>query len=117
GGVRPVRWDLAAAVGPPFGLGVFFGLPPALAPIPFTGEPFFISDLSLNLLDVVLVAVGVPLGAAVAARLALRRVTTPPLGGARPGTPAPPPARGLHPPPLRVGRPGVFLAPRRPATP
>ncbi len=33
-----------------------------LATVPFTGDPFFPSDLSLSLADVLLVAVGVPVG-------------------------------------------------------
>jgi len=114
--ISTVESSLAAAVGTALGFGVFFVLRPALAPIPFTGEPFFISDLSLNLLDVVLVAVGVPLGAAVAARLALRRVTTSPLGVTRSVTPAPPRAWRLIPLLLGLGQLAYFVAAGRPAS-
>ena len=40
-----------------------------MAAIPFTGERFFPDDLSLGAVDVLLVALGVPAAAAVAARL------------------------------------------------
>ena len=114
--ISTVESSLAAAVGTALGFGVFFVLRPALAPIPFTGEPFFISDLSLNLLDVVLVAVGVPLGAALAARLALRRVTISPLGVTRSVTPAPPRAWRLIPLLLGLGQLAYFVAAGRPAS-
>ena len=61
-----------------------------VAGIPFIGTPFFPGDLSLSLLDVLVVAIGVPVAAAVAARLALRRVHISPLGVARRATPKPP---------------------------
>ena len=114
--ISTVESSLAAAVGTALGFRVFLVLRPALAPIPFTGEPFFISDLSLNLLDVVLVAVGVPLGAAVAARLALRRVTISPLGVTRSVTPAPPRAWRLIPLLLGLGQLAYFVAAGRPAS-
>jgi hypothetical protein len=114
--ISTVESSLAAAVGAAAGFGVFFALRPALAPIPFTGEPFFIGDLSLNLLDVVLVAVGVPLGAAVAARLALRRVSISPLGVSRSVTPAPPRAWRLIPLLFGLGQLAYFVAAGRPAS-
>jgi hypothetical protein len=69
-----VESSVAAAIGTAVGFGLFFALRPTIAAIPFTGAPFFTSDLSLSLADVVLVAVGVPVAAAAAARIALRRV-------------------------------------------
>jgi hypothetical protein len=72
------------------GFGVFFGLRDPLASIPFTGAPFFPSEMSLSLLDVLVVAIGVPVAAAVVARLALRRVSISPLGVTRKVTPKPP---------------------------
>jgi hypothetical protein len=80
----------AAVIGVAVGFGLFFVVRPAAAAIPFTGDPFFTNDLSLNLVDVLLVALGIPLGAAIAARLALRRVTISPLGVARRATPTAP---------------------------
>ncbi len=80
----------AAILGVAAGFGIFFLLRTPVAGIPFIGAPFFPSDLSLSLLDVLVVAIGVPVAAAVAARLALRRVHISPLGVARRATPKPP---------------------------
>ncbi len=80
----------AAILGVAAGFGIFFLLRTPVAGIPFIGEPFFPSDLSLSPLDVLVVAIGVPVAAAVAARLALRRVHISPLGVARRATPKPP---------------------------
>ena len=80
----------AALLGVAAGFGIFFLLRAPVAGIPFLGAPFFPGDLSLSLLDVFAVAIGVPAAAAVAARLALRRVHISPLGVARRATPTPP---------------------------
>ena len=88
--VSTVESTLAAVAGMAVGFGLFFALRPLLAPLPFTGDPFYVSDLALTPLQIVLVALGVPLGAAVASRLALRRVTISPLGVTRRVTPGPP---------------------------
>jgi hypothetical protein len=80
----------AAILGMAAGFGIFFGLRIPVAGIPFMGEPFFPGELSLSLPDIAAVAIGVPVAAAVAARLALRRVHISPLGVARRATPAPP---------------------------
>ena len=88
--VSAVESVIAAVIGVAAGFGLFYALRPAIATIPFTGDPFFTSDLSLNTVDVLLVALGIPIGAAVAARLALRRVTISPLGVTRRVTPRPP---------------------------
>ncbi len=82
----------AATVGTVAGFGVFWLLRPAVATIPFTGARFYTSDLSLGLLQAALVAVGVPVAATVAARLALRRVQISPLGVTRRATPPRPQA-------------------------
>jgi hypothetical protein len=81
---------VAAVAGTIAGIGLFFVFRSALATIPFTGERFFAGDLSLGLLDVLLVVLGVPLGAALVARLSLRRVQISPLGVTRRVTPRPP---------------------------
>ena len=83
----------AAVVGVLVGFGIFFLLRIPVAGIPFIGQPFFPSELSLSLLDILAVAIGVPAAAAVAARLALRRVHISPLDVARRATPRPPRAR------------------------
>jgi hypothetical protein len=88
--ISAVESTVAATAGVGIGFGLFFLIRPALAPIPFTGAPFFLHDLSLSLADVLLITLGVPAAAAVAARLALRRVTISPLGVTRRVTPRPP---------------------------
>jgi hypothetical protein len=88
--IAAVESTVAAVTGVAAGFGLFFLLRPAVASVPFTGAPFFPSDLSLSLLDVVLVAVGVPIAAAIAARVALRRVRISPLGVSRRVTPRAP---------------------------
>jgi hypothetical protein len=80
----------AGILGVAVGFGIFFLLRTPVAGIPFIGTPFFPGDLSLSLLDVLVVAIGVPLAAAVAARLALHRVRISPLGVARRATPKSP---------------------------
>jgi hypothetical protein len=72
------------------GFAVFFLLRIPVARIPLIDQPFFPAELSLSLPDILAVAVGVPVFAAVTARLALRRVQISPLGVARRATPKPP---------------------------
>jgi hypothetical protein len=81
---------VAGILGVAVGFGIFFLLRIPVAGIPFIGQPFFPSELTLSLRDVLVVAIGVPVAAAVAARLALRRVRISPLGVARRATPEPP---------------------------
>ncbi len=88
--ISTVESALATVVGVAAGFGLFFTLRPAIATIPFTGDPFFTADLSLNMPDLLFVVLGIPIGAAVAARLALRRVAISPLGVTRRITPRPP---------------------------
>ncbi|MFI1994950.1 FtsX-like permease family protein [Actinoplanes sp. NPDC020271] len=95
--IATVESMLAAVAGTLAGFGVFFAIRAGLAQIPFTGEPFFADDLSLSAADWLLVAAGVPLAAAVAARIALRRVRISPLGVTRRVTPEPPRAWRLIP--------------------
>jgi len=83
---------VAAILGVAVGFGIFLLLRIPVAGIPFIGEPFFPAELSLSLRDILAVAIGVPAFAAVAARLALRRVNISPLGVARRATPKPPSA-------------------------
>jgi hypothetical protein len=80
---------MAAILGVAVGFGIFFLLRIPVAGIPFIGQPFFPAELSLSLPDVLIVAIGVPVAAAVAARLALRRVHISPLGVARRARPKP----------------------------
>ena len=81
---------VAGILGVAAGFGIFFLLRIPVAGIPFIGQPFFPAELSLSLADILAVAIGVPVFAAAAARLALRRVHISPLGVARRATPKPP---------------------------
>ena len=81
---------VAGILGVAAGFGIFFLLRIPVAGIPFIGQPFFPAELTLSLPDILVVAIGVPVFAAVAARLALRRVHISPLGVARRATPKPP---------------------------
>jgi hypothetical protein len=107
----------AAVLGVALGFGIFVLLRVPVAGIPFIGEPFYPGELSLSPPDILAVAIGVPLAAAVAARVALRRVHISPLGVTRHQTPRPPRAwRAL---PLLAGFAdlGFFVAHGKPASP
>ncbi|MFI0939687.1 FtsX-like permease family protein [Streptomyces sp. NPDC021020] len=95
--VSTVESTVAAAAGVAVGFGLFAALRPLLVRVDFTRTPFYLSDLSLSAADIAVVAVGVPLAAAVSARLALRRVRISPLGVTRRTTPRPPRAYRLIP--------------------
>src|SRR4051812_16537569 len=114
--ISTVESTVAAGIGVAAGFALFFALRPVLAPIPFTGAPFFVDDLSLRVVDVLLIALGVPVAAAVVARVALRRVTVSPLGVSRRVTPPAPRAWRLV--PLLVGLAELtwFVVAGRPAT-
>jgi hypothetical protein len=88
--IAAVESTVAAVAGVAIGFGLFFVLRVPLTAIPFTGQRFFPAELSLGLPDILAVAAGVPVAAAVVARLALRRVNISPLGVTRRVTPAPP---------------------------
>jgi hypothetical protein len=88
--IAAIESTAAAVLGTAIGFGLFFLLRIPVAGIPFIGQPFFPAELTLSLSDILLVALGVPLVAAAAARLALRRVNISPLGVARRARPKPP---------------------------
>ncbi|BCB86187.1 hypothetical protein Psuf_035000 [Phytohabitans suffuscus] len=113
--ISAVESTVAAVAGTVVGIALFFAFRSALATIPFTGERFFASDLSLGPFDVAPVVLGVPLAAAVVARFALRRVRISPLGVTRRVTPRPPRAWRLIPLALGVGELLYFVS-RRPST-
>jgi hypothetical protein len=106
--ISTVESSVAAVVGVAAGFGLFFALRPALAGIPFTGDPFFTSDLSLSPADVLFIALGIPIAAAVAARVALRRVNISPLGVSRRITPRSPRAWRVIPLLAGLGELGYF---------
>ncbi|GAA2086613.1 FtsX-like permease family protein [Actinomadura alba] len=113
--VSAVESTVAALAGTAVGFGLFFLLRVPLAAVPFTGERFYPSDLSLGPVEVLLVAIGVPLAAAVAARIALRRVRISPLGVSRRVTPRAPRAYRLIPLVAGIGELTYFVG-RRPDT-
>ena len=107
----------AAVLGVAAGFGIFFLLRAPVAGIPFLGEPFFPADMALSLPDILVVAIGVPVAAAVAARLALRRVHISPLGVARRTTPRPPRAWRVLPLLAGLAELGFFVVHGTPASP
>jgi len=113
--ISTVESTTAVVIGTAAGFGVFFLVRHPVAGIPFTGVPFYPSDLSLNAVDILLVALGVPVGAAAAARLALRRVRISPLGVTRRVTPRPPRPYRLILLLVGIGQLAYFVG-RRPST-
>jgi hypothetical protein len=94
--VSAVEASLSALAGVAAGFGLYLLLHPLLLGLPsFTGEPFAPGDLSLRLANILAVAIGVPVAAAAAARVALRRVQISPLGVTRRVTPPAPRPYGL----------------------
>ncbi|MEU8256884.1 ABC transporter permease [Micromonospora inaquosa] len=106
--VAAVEATAAAVAGTVVGFGLFYACRGPMAGIPFTGMPFFPSDMSLGVLDALLVALGVPAGAAVAAQVSLRRVRISPLGVTRRVTPRAPRAYRLI--PILLGVAVLFFA-------
>jgi hypothetical protein len=88
--VAAVEASLSAALGTAAGFGLFYLVRVPMAGIPFTGQPFFPSEMVLRPPDILAVAVGIPLLAALVARIALRRVQISPLGVSRRTRPARP---------------------------
>jgi hypothetical protein len=115
--IAAVESTVAAGAGVVIGFGLFFVLRMPLATIPFTGQSFFPAELSLSLPDILVVALGVPAAAALAARLALRRVNISPLGVTRRVTPVPPRAWRVLPLLAGLADLGVFVAHGKPASP
>jgi hypothetical protein len=111
-----IESSIAVVVGTVAGFGLFFALRPLVVQIPFTGDRFFTSDLSLSWLDVIVVAVGIPIVAVLAARLALRRVVISPLGVFRRSTPKPPTPWRLWPLFAGILELAYFLEGARPRT-
>jgi hypothetical protein len=107
----------AGVLGVAAGFGIFFALRIPVAGIPFIGQPFFPAELSLSLPDILAVAIGVPVAAAVAARLALRRVHISPLAVTRRATPPPPPAWRVLPLLAGFAELGFFTVHGKPASP
>jgi hypothetical protein len=77
--VSAVEAVVAGVTGVLIGFALFFVFRPLLYHVPFTGAPFSQGDLSLHWINIMLVAIGVPIAAVVSARLALRRAQGSPL--------------------------------------
>jgi len=84
--VAAVEASVAAIAGVAVGFVVFFLVRPLLYHVAFTGAPLATGDLSINVIDIALVALGVPVAAIISARLALRKVQASPLGVQRKGS-------------------------------
>lgn len=113
--IAAVESTVAAVAGTAAGFGLYLALRPLVADVPFTGGRFHLDDLRLTGLQVLGTVLAVPLASAVAARLALRRVTVSPLGVSRRVTPRPPRAWRLVPLLAGLAELAYFLG-RRPAT-
>jgi hypothetical protein len=113
--ISAVESTVAAIAGIAVGFGLFFLLRNPISTIRLTGEQFLPSDLSLNVADVLLVVLGVPVGAVIAARVALRRVRISPLGVVRRVTPKAPRAYRLIPLVAGIWELAYFIG-RRPQT-
>jgi hypothetical protein len=114
--IAAVEAAVAALGGVAIGFGLFFLLRPALATVDFTGAPFFPGDLSLSRTDILLTALGIPAAAAVAARIALRRVQISPLGVIRRVTPRAPRAWRVIPLLAGIAELGYFAIAGHPGT-
>ncbi|MEU5090083.1 FtsX-like permease family protein [Streptomyces sp. NPDC021356] len=116
--ISAVESALATAAGTVAGFGLYAALRPLVATIPLTGQQrFFLSDLTLSAPQALGVVVGVPVAAAITARLALRRVTISPLGVTRRVPPRPPRAWRLIPLLAGLAELAYFVfAGHRPAT-
>jgi cell division protein FtsX len=77
--VSAVEAVVAGVTGVALGFALFFVFRPLLSHVPFTGAPLSQGDLSLHWINIMLVAIGVPIAAVVSARLALRRAQGSPL--------------------------------------
>jgi ABC-type antimicrobial peptide transport system permease subunit len=99
--ISTVEACMAALFGALLGIGLFYGVHPALANLDFTGQRLASGDLSPGRVTIVVVALGVPVAAAISARIAMRRAQISPLGVLRRVTPPSPRAYRLA--PLIVG--------------
>jgi hypothetical protein len=117
GVIAAVEASVAALAGVAGGFALYLAFHPILVSVPsFTGTPFAPGDLSLGLADVLVIAIGVPAAAAVAARVALRRVQISPLGVSRRVTPPAPGAGRLIPLLAGIGELAYFAGAGHPAT-
>jgi len=95
--VASVDAAVAALLGTLLGVAIFLAVRPALARAALTNTRYFPDLVTPTVLGYACLLVGVPVAAATAAVLSLRRVRISPLGVSRRATPPPPRARRLVP--------------------
>jgi FtsX-like permease family protein len=88
--IASVEAMVSAFLGAVLGTVIFLLVRPALAGAALIGTPYFESDLTPTAWGYLAMLVGVPVAAAVAALISLRRVQISPLGVSRRATPKPP---------------------------
>ena len=88
--VAAVEAMLSAFLGAVLGTVIFLLVRPALAGAALVGTQYFESDLTPTVAGYVAMLIGVPIAAAIAALVSLRRVQISPLGVTRRATPKPP---------------------------
>jgi hypothetical protein len=103
--VASIEAMITAFLGAVLGTAIFLLIRPALAGAALIGTQYFESDLTPTVVGYIAMLVGVPVAAAIAALVSLRRVQISPLGVTRRATPKPPTFWRLI--PLVIGL-GVF---------
>ncbi|MCW2892183.1 MAG: hypothetical protein JWO75_1672 [Actinomycetia bacterium] len=88
--VATVEAVLSGFIGAVLGTGIFLLVRPALAVAALVGTQYFESELTPTAAGYVAMLIGVPIAAAIAALVSLRRVQVSPLGVTRRATPKPP---------------------------
>ncbi|MDX6340068.1 MAG: hypothetical protein QOH87_206 [Trebonia sp.] len=88
--VATVEAVLSGFIGAVLGTGIFLLVRPALAGAALVGTQYFESELTPTAAGYVAMLIGVPIAAAIAALVSLRRVQVSPLGVTRRATPKPP---------------------------
>jgi len=88
--IASVEAMVSAFLGAVLGTVIFVLVRPALAGAALIGTPYFESDLTPTVWGYLAMLIGVPVAAAVAALISLRRVQISPLGVSRRATPKPP---------------------------
>jgi hypothetical protein len=88
---------VSAFLGVLIGIGIFAALQPALADSAITSARYFADDVTPTTAGYLIVLVGVPIAAAIAALISLERIRISPLGVSRRVTPPPPSAWRIAP--------------------
>ena len=97
GVISSVEAAVSAFIGALAGIGIFQALQPALAASAITSARYFADEVTPTAAGYVIVLIGVPIAAAIAALISLHRVRISPLGVSRRVTPPPPSAWRIAP--------------------